>query len=127
LSFSDDVRDANERFPKHVEAFKKLFEKYSIHSVDSAWAAIGLLQFREDVSSLGHQVMEQEGGKITLTILFGIIGAALGGAGVAMLGTAFGVPLALVLAIVGLFAGNEADSEGYTATFIRKCKAFVNG
>ena len=76
---------------------------------------------------LAEQLMKVEGGKLTFTIAFAIIGAALGGVGVAAMGGAIGVPLALIGAFVGLVLGNEADSEQYTSIFIRKCKAFVNG
>lgn len=70
--------------------------------------------------------MKAEGGKLAFGVIFAIVGAALGGVGIAALGGAIGVPLALVGAFVGLALGNEADVEGYTSTFIRKLKAFVD-
>jgi hypothetical protein len=45
--------------------------------------------------------MSEEGGKLTFGLMFAIIGAALGGVGIAALGGAVGVPLALVGAFVG--------------------------
>ncbi|MEO8870576.1 MAG: hypothetical protein ABI357_07065 [Granulicella sp.] len=107
-----------------MEAFRQLFVKYKINSVDSAWANMSDSAFRKDMYDLGHKVMQSDGGKITLVPLLGIIGAALGGVGIAMLGGAFGLPLALVLALVGLIVGNEADSAGYTSALMRKVKAF---
>lgn len=74
-----------------------------------------------------EHVMKADGGKLAFGVVFAIVGAALGGVGVAALGGAIGVPLALVGAFVGLVLGNEADTEGYTSTFIRKLKAFKNG
>jgi uncharacterized protein YcfJ len=126
MSFSSDVRDASERFPQYVEAFKALFRKYNIASVDSGWKAVSDPQFRDEAATLGRRVMEADGGKVTFTVLLAIVGAALGGVGVAALGGAIGVSMALVLAIVGLVVGNELDSEGYTKTFFRKMKAFMD-
>jgi|HubBroStandDraft_5_1064220.scaffolds.fasta_scaffold49938_3 hypothetical protein len=77
--------------------------------------------------NVSEQVMKAEGGKLAFGAIFAIVGAALGGVGIAALGGAAGVPLALIGAFVGLVLGNEADTEGYTSTFIRKLKAFVNG
>jgi hypothetical protein len=127
MSFSDDIRDAKRRFPQHVNAFEDLFRKHRISSTSSAWEAFSSPRFRKDMMELAEQVMKAEGGKLTFGVAFGIIGAALGGVGIAAMGGAIGVPLALVGAFVGLIIGNEADSEGYTSTFIRKMKAFANG
>ncbi len=127
MSFIDDIRDAKCRFPQHVNAFEDLFRKHRISSTSSAWGAFSSQTFRDDMVELAEQVMKVEGGKLTFGVVFGIIGAALGGVGIAALGGAIGVPLALVGAFVGLVIGNEADSEGYISTFIRKIKAFANG
>lgn len=127
MSFSDDIRDAKHRFPQHVKAFEDLFRKHRICSTATAWEALSSVSFRDDMVALAEQLMKAEGGKLTFTIAFAIIGAALGGVGVAAMGGAIGVPLALVGAFVGLVLGNEADSEGYTSTFFRKFRAFVNG
>ena len=59
--------------------------------------------------------MKADGGKLTLGVMFAIVGAALGGVGIAAMGGAIGVPLALIGALVGLVVGNEADTEGYTS------------
>lgn len=127
MSFSEDVRDVKRRFPQHVQAFETVFERHHIHSTSAAWDALSSAAFREDMVEVAEQVMKAEGGKLAFGVIFAIVGAALGGVGVAALGGAIGVPLALVGAFVGLVLGNEADSEGYTSTFIRKLKAFVNG
>lgn len=127
MSFTDDVRDARRRFPQHVQAFETLFRKHGIHSTSTAWNALSSAAFREDMSVLAEEVMKAEGGKLAFGLILAIVGAALGGVGIAALGGAIGIPLAFVGAIVGLAIGNEADAEGYTSTFIRKMKAFMNG
>ncbi|MDP9051889.1 MAG: bacteriocin class II family protein [Acidobacteriota bacterium] len=127
MSFSDDIRGAKRRFPQHVKAFEDLFRTHRISSTASAGEALSSVSFREDMVELAEQLMKVEGGKLTFSIVFAIIGAALGGVGVAALGSAIGVPLALIGAFVGLAIGNEADSEGYTAAFMRKIRAFADG
>ncbi len=127
MSFSEDVRNAKERFPQHVQAFEALFRKHGIHNVSTAWNALSSPAFRQDFVSIAEPIMKADGGKLTLGLMFAIIGAALGGVGIAAMGGAIGVPLALVGALMGLVVGNEADTEGYTSTFIRKLRAFKNG
>jgi hypothetical protein len=90
------------------------------------WKAVSDPGFREEAATLGRRVLEADGGKVTFTVLLAIVGAALGGVGVAALCGAVGVSMALVLAIVGLVVGNELDSEGYTKTLLRKITAFMN-
>jgi hypothetical protein len=116
MSFSDDIRDAKTRFPQHVQAFEDLFRKHRIQDTTSAWAALSSHAFRTEMTSIFEKIMSQEGAKLTFSVTFAIIGAALGGVGIAVLGTAFGAPLALIGAFVGLLLGNEADSEGYTGS-----------
>jgi hypothetical protein len=127
MSFSEDVRDVRKRFPQHVQAFETLFKKHGIHSVSTAWNALPSRAFRQDFVGVAEPILKADGGKLTLGVMFAIIGAALGGVGIAAMGGAIGVPLALIGALVGLVLGNEVDAEGYTSTFIRKLKAFRNG
>jgi hypothetical protein len=83
MSFSDDIRDAKCRFPQHVKAFEDLFRKHRISSTATAWEALSSGSFREDMVELAEQLMKAEGGKLTFSVAFAIIGAALGGVGVA--------------------------------------------
>ena len=85
MSFSDDIRDAKCRFPQHVKAFEDLFRKHRISSTATAWEALSSGSFREDMVELAEQLMKAEGGKLTFSVAFAIIGAALGGGGVATL------------------------------------------
>jgi hypothetical protein len=124
VSFFDDFRKCRERFPQYVRDVEDVLRKYKVIDVTSGWSAFSNKAFREDIAQIFERFAAQEGGKVSFAVAFGIIGAALGGVGVAMMGGAFGAPLALVGAIAGLVIGNEVDSEGYTATLIRKLKAF---
>jgi hypothetical protein len=55
-----------------------------------------------------------EGGKVSITTAALIIGAVLGGVGVAALGGAIGLPLAAVLVPIGWIVGNEFDQQRWT-------------
>lgn len=127
MSFSEDVRNARRRFPQHVQALEILFKQYGIHDASTAWNALSSQAFRKDMVNVAEPILKADGGKLTFGVMLAIVGAALGGVGIAAMGGAFGVPLALVGALVGLVLGNEADTEGYTSTFIRKLKAFKSG
>jgi hypothetical protein len=58
--------------------------------------------------------MKKEGGKLSLAVILGIVWAVMGGVGIAMGGTAIGLPLIALLIPLGIVLGNEADNEGIT-------------
>ena len=120
MSFTDDIREAKVRFPNHIHALEEVFRKHHIDSGGKAWAAISSSEFRQDLTKVIETITNSEGAKLSFGLILAIVGAALGGVGVA----AIGVPLALVGALVGIAIGNEMDSEGQTSKFIRKMKAF---
>ena len=119
MSFSEDVRNARERFPSARSGVRDSLKKHGIHNdidgVDRSVVSAGLSKGH---GQRGRTEMKADGGKLTLGVMFAIVGAALGGVGIAAMGGAIGVPLALIGALVGLVVGNEADTEGYTSTFI---------
>lgn len=55
-------------------------------------------------------------------MILGIIGAALGGIGIAALGGAFGLPLFLLVVPLGLVLGNEIDEAGVTKKVIERLR-----
>lgn len=61
--------------------------------------------------------------KLSLTTVLAIIGAVSGGAGIAAFGGAIGVPLAVLLGLVGYFVGNEIDAKG----LVRRLKESLTG
>ena len=59
------------------------------------------------------EIAKAEGGKITLTTACAIIGLVLGGVGIAAMGGAIGIPLALIVTPIGYLVGQEADSGNW--------------
>jgi hypothetical protein len=76
-------------------------------------------EFRDNWNNVWNELIAGEGRKITFTTVSLIIGAVLGGVGVAALGGAIGLPLAAVLAPIGYTVGNELDDQGLTQKFWR--------
>ncbi len=66
------------------------------------------------VKNIWMRVAEEEGGKLTFTTAAALIGAALGGVGIAAMGGVFGMPLALLLAPIGYLFGGRLDTRGWT-------------
>ncbi len=124
MSFFGDIKDAKRRFPKYVALLRDLFTKYLVFSLPDFLKSLKMNPaFRHDFKEIAMSIFEADGGKVSIPLLCAVVGAALGGAGVAMLGGAFGVPLALVGALGGVFAGSEFDSAGITKramSFLRR-------
>lgn len=114
MSFVKDLSDARARFPEHVAAFERLFREHQVSSLAAFNRQLKNPTFRADFKALSLKIFEKDGGKISIPLLSVVVGAALGGVGIAMMGSAFGIPLALVGAIGGVFVGSEMDSTGLT-------------
>ena len=114
MSFIKDMQSAKRRFPQHVAAFVDLFRRHNIHSMNSFRQRVTNATFRREFKTLALKVAEVDGGKVSTPLLMAIVGSALGGVGIAMMGGAFGLPLAAICAICGVLLGNEADSTGAT-------------
>lgn len=120
-----DGHDLRRRFGTYIDKFHQMFQEN--HIDDENWyanlkAAFDSSDFRTKWNSLWNEILEQEGGKLTLTVVLSIIGAAFGSIGIAGFGSAIGVPLALLAVPVGILSGNETDSSGLTKRFIRKAR-----
>jgi hypothetical protein len=119
-----DGRDLWQRFGIYIDGFRQLFQENHIEGED--WYAhfklsLGDPEFRNKWNSIWNAILEQEGGKLSLTAIFGVLGAALGSIGIAGFGSAIGLPLVL-LAIPAGILGNEIDTEGVTKSAIRKVR-----
>jgi hypothetical protein len=84
------------------------------HQIDGVSRLIDAFRHNDEFSSdwkkVWRDIAEADGGKISLTTTGAILGAVLGGVGIAAGGGAIGFPLALVLGLGGLLAGSEFDS-----------------
>jgi hypothetical protein len=122
----EDAQQTLQRFSKYVQELIDLFNRFDITGSKAPWRlwkAIGNGEFRKEWNRIWIEIAESEGGKLTLTTVLTITGAVLGGVGIAALGGAFGLPLALLFAPIGYLLGAEIDSMG----LVRKIKAYLTG
>jgi hypothetical protein len=120
----EDTQQTLQRFSKYVQELIDLFKRFDITGSKALWRlwkAIGNSDFRKEWKRIWIEIAERDGGKLTLTTVLTIIGAVLGGVGVAALGGAVGLPLALLLAPIGYLLGTEIDAMG----LVRKIKAYL--
>jgi hypothetical protein len=118
----EDAQQTLQRFSKYVQELIDLFKRFDgSKAVWRLWKAIGKSEFRREWNWI--EIAERDGGKLTLTTVLTIIGAVLGGLGIAALGGAVGLPIALLLGPIGCLLGTEIDSMG----LVRKIKIYLTG
>jgi len=112
VSFTGEMKDSADRF---AGAKNKLVESFRKHEIDSVGALKRAYktnpEFKSEWTEIWKEIARKDGGKLSLTTVLTILGAVLGSAGIAALGGAFAVPLALVLGIGGLLVGTEVDER----------------
>jgi len=105
------IVDAADRFRRYVERLIDLLKKHQIKSVKELIRAVRAdSTFAAEWKEIWAEIAGAEGGKIGLGTAGAILGATLGGIGIAWGGMAIGLPLALVLGLGGLLAGSEFDA-----------------
>ncbi len=111
MSTFGEIKELPEKYRKYRDKIVLLFKKYDISSIPSLSSTYrNNQQFKDEWRGIWIEVSKQEGGKISLTTAGIIIGSALGGVGIAAMGSAVGVPLALVLGLGGFLSGTKFDS-----------------
>lgn len=111
MPIQEDSKSTLQRLSVYVQKLTNLFKKFDITGPRRLWKAVRDSEFRTACQKIFSEVAKAEGGKLTLTTISILIGAALGGVGIAAMGGAIGMPLALLLAPVGYFAGSRLDSS----------------
>jgi len=111
MSISRESGDSAARFREYIDRLIRLMQRHEVRNVR---ALIELFRSNHEFSSewraIWSDIAEAEGGKISLTTAGTILGAVLGGVGIAAMGGVIALPLALVLGLGGLIAGAEFDS-----------------
>ena len=124
MPLTDDAKQTADRFKTYVNDLVNLFKKFEItgtHAPRQMWKAIGNADFRKEWGRVWREIAERDGGKLTLSTVFAIIGAVLGGVGIAAMGGAIGLPVAIVLLPMGYLIGSEFDSAG----LLRKLRNYL--
>jgi hypothetical protein len=111
MGISKELSDSIGRFKIYIDRLIALLEKHEVRNVSTLIQAVRTNDaFREDWRAIWSNIAKADGGKISLTTAGAILGAVLGGVGIAAMGGAIGLPLALILGLGGLIAGAEFDS-----------------
>jgi hypothetical protein len=111
LSITKELGTSRGRFSIYIDRLIALFKDNDVNSIKTLVSAFRQDdKFKSEWNAIWHDIAMQDGGKLSLTTLGTVLGAALGGVGIAALGGAIGLPLALVLGLGGLIAGSEYDS-----------------
>lgn len=113
MSIVQDTRQIPEKYSKYKQDMSELFHNYEINSFRKLLKNYrSNAEFRKEWIALWQKIMNEQSGKLSLTSAGILIGLSIGGIGVAALGTAFGVPSAIILGIGGYLAGSELDQNG---------------
>jgi len=114
MSTFDEIKELPDKFKKYQDQVIELFNAYNINSIQLFVKNYrNNEQFKKDWNKLWIQISKVEGGKLSLTTIGIIMGSALGGVGIAAMGSAIGLPLALVLGLGGFVSGSKFDSLNF--------------
>lgn len=111
MSTFDEIKELPSKYKKYRD---QLIELFKYHNISSIPLLVNNFkdnkQFKTDWNKIWIDISKEEGGKLSLTTIGIIIGSALGGVGIAAMGSAIGLPLALVLGLGGFLSGAKFDS-----------------
>lgn len=111
MALFEEFREGADRFRSGIDKLKALLKR---NGVDGVRRLVSLYRtdaaFRNEWNVIWREVAIDNGGKVSLATAGAILGAALGGVGVAAMGGAVGLPLLAVLGMGGLLAGAEVDA-----------------
>jgi len=111
MSTIEEIKEIPEKYQKYRDELIELFKKYGVYGIQSLINNYkNNLDFKEEWSTTWVKISKEDGGKLSLTTIGIIIGSAMGGVGIAAMGSAVGLPLALVLGLGGFFSGSKIDS-----------------
>jgi hypothetical protein len=120
MGLFDEFRESGERFRNEIESLRALLGH---HDVKRPTQLLSLYRqdpaFKTEWNAIWTRLGKDNRGKLSLTTAGAILGAALGGMGIAALGGAIGVPLLAVLGVGGLLAGTEVDAGLRKGEFVK--------
>ncbi|MEZ9628995.1 hypothetical protein AB4304_05715 [Vibrio breoganii] len=104
-------KSIDRKYQSTVQLLSSLLKKYEINSIKELMLSCqSNSEFMKEWLTIWKECAKNNGGKLGLGTVGTIIGASLGGVGIAMAGTAFGAPLAAILGLGGLISGSYLDS-----------------
>jgi len=114
MSTFNEIKNIPKKFIEHRDELILLFKEYEIDGIKKLISVYKTNKyFLEKWNTIWINLAEKDGGKLSLTTVGIIIGSALGGVGIAAMGSAIGMPLALILGLGGLLTGSKVDSLNF--------------
>lgn len=111
MALLDEFRGSVDRFKERIAELQSLLREYHVDGIRSLMHVhCEESRFRTRWHEIWTAAARDDGGKLSFAAVGTILGATLGGAGIAAVGTAFGLPLLAVLGLGGLVAGTEVDA-----------------
>ena len=111
MSTFEEMKEIPKKYRAHRDKLTSLFRRYEVDSIKSLIDNFrNDSKFNEEWRSIWLGISKEGGGKLSLTTIGVIIGSSLGGVGIAAMGSAIGVPLALILGLGGFISGTTFDS-----------------
>ena len=111
MSFLDSLQETKKEFKNSIAKLISLFKSKNINSISKLISTFkNDSDFKKQWNDIWKEIVSKEGGKLSLTTIGAVIGASLGGVGIAAAGGAIGLPLATVLGLTGFVFGTEVDS-----------------
>ena len=112
MSTFNELREIPQKYEVYRDRLIDLFQTYNIKSLkDLKYQYKQSADFNHEWKLIWNDIAKTDGGKISFTTVGIIIGSALGGVGIAAMGGAIGMPLALVLGLGGFLFGTMVDDE----------------
>ena len=113
MSTTDEISEMPEKYRVYRDRLAGLFGSYDVKSLQALVTVYrSNAEFRAEWKAIWSDIAKSDGGKLSLTTIGVIVGSVLGGVGIAAMGGAIGLPLALVLGLGGLLSGSKFDSLG---------------
>ena len=108
----NEFKDLPDRYKRYARELSELMGRYRITGLSTLVKSYrNDDDFKHEWKTIWLAIAQTDGGKVSLSTVGLIMGASLGGVGIAAAGGAVGVPLALVLGIGGLLGGSSFDSR----------------
>ena len=106
-----EIGKTPKQFKNYIDQLTQLFREHEITSIQSLVHNYRNNSiFKTEWNRIWSTISKEEGGKLSLGTIGAVIGASLGGVGVAAMGSAIGLPLFLVLGLGGFISGAKFDS-----------------
>lgn len=114
MGLCNEIGEIPKKCRIYQKSLKSLFRKHGIAGIKALMVKYRSdPSFKDEWAVFWSELAKSEGGKLSLGTIGVIIGSALGGVGIAAMGGAIGLPLAVILGLGGFLGGSGFDSLSF--------------